>query len=305
MSQKAQKIKTMNNQSSKYNFVFWGTDEFSLQVLETLKDNGLVPSLIITTTDKPQGRKKEIIPSPVKKWSIDNKINFIQPTDLKEKNIFPEKNWDFFLVASYGKIIPNWLLDIPKHGTLNIHPSLLPKYRGPSPIETTLLNGDETTGVSIIKLDEEMDHGPIIVQEKLTIEQNCDYNCLRDKLAILGAEIFAKNINQWITGEITPLAQKHEHATFTQKIKKDDGFLKPTDSAKTNYHKILALNPWPGTYINYSTPHGEIRLIIKKAHLENDQLIFDQVLPAGRKEMTWEQFQHGLNSQNSSHPKKA
>ena len=161
---------------NKATFAFFGTDEFSVVVLNTLKNLGFVPSFIITTPDQPKGRKMILTPPPVKVWAEENKIKIIQPTSLKNIDEQSRHALDglndqglplIFLVASYGKIIPKNILDIPTHGTLNIHPSLLPKYRGASPLETAILSGDTETGVTIIKLDEEMDHGPILIQESL------------------------------------------------------------------------------------------------------------------------------------------
>lgn len=284
------------------NFAFFGTDEFSVTVLETLKKQGLLPSLIVTTPDKPKGRKMIMTPPPVKVWAGENGIEVIQPQKLKLsevgllgssksnfENLASEK-FDFFLVASYGKIIPKDILEIPTHGTLNIHPSLLPKYRGPSPLETAILNGDDKTGVTIIKLDEEMDHGPILAQESFILKDNYNFEQLRDKTAELGGEMITKILPDYLTNKITPEPQDHDSAIFTKKLNKGDGYLDPKDSDLKNYRKILALNPWPGTYIN----HNQARLIIKQAHLEGDKLVYDRIVPAGKKEMSWDDFLRGL-----------
>ena len=138
------------------NFAFFGTDEFAVAVLKYLSTYHLSPALIITTPDKPKGRKLAFTPSPVKVWAETNKIN-VGPA---MSNI--SSQFDLFIVASYGKIIKKEILDLPKFGTLNVHPSLLPKYRGPSPIQTAILNGDGKTGVTIMLLDNQVDHGPIL-----------------------------------------------------------------------------------------------------------------------------------------------
>ncbi|KKS77941.1 MAG: Methionyl-tRNA formyltransferase [Parcubacteria group bacterium GW2011_GWA1_43_21] len=303
---------------NKPTFVFFGTDEFSVQVLETLREDNLIPSLIITVPDKPKGRKMVLTPPPVKTWAEANEIEVIQPASLTHLEVKPPselieklkvypvaKNLNFsgtgaitynlFLVASYGQIIPRAILDLPKNDTLNIHPSLLPKYRGPSPLETVILNGDRGTGVTIIKLDAEMDHGPIIAQEKFSLDDKNDFISLRDKSARLGAEMLIKILPAYLAGEIVPQEQDHSQATLTKKFTKEDGYLNPNDTDLVNWRKILALNPWPGAYILIEKDDLKIRLAVKSAHLDDQgQLIYDRVVPAGKKEMSWSDFQHGL-----------
>ncbi|MFA6253637.1 MAG: methionyl-tRNA formyltransferase [Candidatus Paceibacterota bacterium] len=305
------------------NFAFFGTDEFSVKVLETLKGRGLVPSLIVTVPDKPKGRKMIMTPPLVKVWGEENGVKIIQPASLKnfladpKSDLVPQsttsdqlskkdfEKLDFSLVASYGKIIPQEILDLPTHGTLNIHPSLLPKYRGPSPLETAILNGDSETGVTIIKLDTEMDHGPVLAQEPfdLSSEQGVplyNFEQLRDKTAELGAELLVKFLPDYLSdlpaqaGKIELQEQGHDQATYTKKFVKPDGFLDPSSSTLINYRKILALNPWPGTYLEYPGPTGKIRVIIRQAHLEENELVYDLVTPEGRKEMTWVAFLNGF-----------
>lgn len=149
--------------------VFFGTSQFSNIVLEKLINFSCKPSLVITVPDKPMGRKQIITPPPVKLLALKHKIPLLQPKTLKNYQL-PTTNYQLGIVAAYGKLIPKEILDIPKYGTLNIHPSLLPKYRGPSPLQNTILNDDKETGVSIMLLDEEMDHGPIIKNQKLKIK---------------------------------------------------------------------------------------------------------------------------------------
>lgn len=311
----------------KPNFAFFGTDEFSVRVLDTLKKAELKPALIITVPDQPKGRKMVMTPPLAKIWAKENGVEVIQPASLKNleepsrtllwaaspdsakattgrqgKSLGSEK-WDFFLVASYGKIIPQDILDIPTHGTLNIHPSLLPKYRGPSPLETAILNGDEKTGVTIMLVDALMDHGPIIATKKIELNDKYNFEQLRDKLAETGTELLIRILPDYLTGKITPQAQDQDQATITKKFTKEDGYLDPQSPAINRYRKILALNPWPGTYLDYPGPEGKIRLIIKQAHLaplerdkKEDKLVYDRVVPAGRKEMDWKSFLNGLHA---------
>jgi methionyl-tRNA formyltransferase len=286
-------------------FAFFGTDEFSIKVLDTLKENGLLPAFIITVPDQPKGRKRVMTPPLAKVWAETNEIPFIQPSSLKfsevglqesPKSNFENLDFDIFVVASYGKIIPQEILDIPTHGTLNIHPSLLPKYRGPSPLETAILNGDEETGVAIMLVDAKMDHGPIMAIEKIELNDKYNFERLRDKLADVGTKLLVKILPDYLAGKIIPTQQNHDEATVTKKFTKEDGFLDQEAPVLARYRKVLALNPWPGTYLDYPGPTGKIRLIIRQAHLEEDKLVYDRVVPEGRKEMDWKSFLNGLHA---------
>ncbi len=283
----------------KINFTFFGTSKFSVLVLEKLKENGFVPSLIITTEDKPKGRKLILTPSEVKSWAIKENIPFIQPKSLKDSSVFDlikEKTLssDVFIVASYGKIIPQNILDLPKFGTLNVHPSLLPKLRGASPIQSSILEENET-GVTIIKLDAEMDHGPIIAQEKI---ETVDWPPYADKLEEIlgqkGGEILAEVLPKWTDGKIKETEQDHSKATFCKKIQKEDGQINLEDDPQINLRKIRAYNIWPVAFTFYKHKDKNIKLSIKSARLEDGKLILEKVIPEGKKEMDFDAFKNGL-----------
>ncbi len=285
------------------NFAFFGSDEFSVGVLNKLASYKLIPSLIITTPDRPKGRSLILSPTPVKVWARENDIDCLQPEKLSDfAKSLEASHYSLFIVASYGKIIPKEILEIPKHGALNVHPSLLPKYRGASPIESAILNGDVETGVTIMLVDEQMDHGSIIQKSKLKIE-NLWYPELRDKLAEIGGKLLAEVMPKWIAGEIKATEQDHEAATYTKKVKKEDGLIELTADPELNYRKIRAFTPWPGTYFftqkRGSTSREKIRVVIKKARLVKDEagqarLEIDRVVPEGRKEMAWADFERNL-----------
>src|SRR3989344_6086527 len=155
---------------SNLNFAFFGTSEFAVKILGRLIESGYIPSLVVTTPDKPQGRKMIMTSPPVKVFAQKHNLKIVQPERLAVKpplGGLTAKSFDLFIVASYGKIIPKSILDIPKFGTLNVHPSLLPKFRGPSPIQAFILSGEEKTGATIMLMDEQVDHGPILAQRKL------------------------------------------------------------------------------------------------------------------------------------------
>ena len=280
-------------------WAFFGTDEFSMAVLDTLKEQGLLPSLVVTVPDRPKGRKLIMTPPLTKIWAQENRIDFIQPTSLKnlsesENQKITSQAFDFFLVASYGKIIPQAILDLPTHGTLNIHPSLLPLYRGSTPIESTILNGDSKTGITVMLVDAEMDHGPILAQEEINLSGEETAPTLANDLAQKGALLLAKILPTWLEEKITPVEQNHELATFTKKIAKEDGQINLDDPAILNYRHYRAFQPWPGVYTTITHREKPIRINIKKAHLDGELFIIERVTPKGKKEMSWEEFQRGL-----------
>jgi methionyl-tRNA formyltransferase len=278
----------------KNKLVFFGSDDFAVLVLDQLARFNFKPSLIVTTPDRPQGRHLIVSSSPVKNWALRNNIPCIQPESLKTIPIeLKTGNFSICLVASYGKILPPLLLSVPSHGFLNIHPSLLPKYRGATPLESAILSGETETGVTIMVVDEKMDHGPILAQKKISID-NKDYLALRSESAILGAELFIKIIPDYLTGKISGREQNHEAATYTKKIVKTDGEIKLTDDPIFNFRKIRAYADWPGSYFFIKRANEDIRILIKKARLENNHLIIDRIIPAGKKEISWVDFQKTL-----------
>ena len=255
------------------NIVFFGTPHFAEIVLEKLIHAGYKPSLVITAPDKPVGRKKELIPSPVKILSQKENISIAQPEKLDQEfvetyNLTPS-TYNLFIVAAYGKIIPQKILDIPRYGALNIHPSLLPKYRGASPIQTSILNGDKKTGVTVMLMDEKMDHGPILAQQELAvINSKSDPPAgragirnkfkipmfkitapkLSDILAEQGAELLTETIPKLINKKIKPKKQNHKKATYTKIIKREDGLINWNKSADYIERQLRAFTPWPGIY---------------------------------------------------------
>ncbi|RLC39927.1 MAG: methionyl-tRNA formyltransferase [Candidatus Nealsonbacteria bacterium] len=241
------------NHESKIKVIFIGTPEFGAIILEKLVKTPYKPILVITAPDKPKGRKQILTPPPVKviaqKYSIPiEQPNKIRDCKLKIENLKP----DLGIVAAYGQILPKTILDIPKYGFLNVHPSLLPRWRGSSPIQYTILNGDKKTGVTIILMNEKMDEGPIIATSNLKSQiSNLTYEELSEKLANLGAELLIKTIPKWIAGEIKPKPQDHSKATYTKILKKEDGKIDWSKSAHEIEREIRAFYPWPGSFCSW------------------------------------------------------
>jgi len=256
--------------------VLIGTPEFAENIFRkfynALKNQFEIVG-VITASDKPVGRKQILTPSPVKKWATENDLPIFQPDKIKSpkwiekiKTIGPR----LIILAAYGQIIPKEILEIPQYGALNIHPSLLPKYRGPSPIQTTILNGDKETGVTIILMDEEMDHGPIIQNSKFKIQNSkITHIELSKQLSDLGAELLIKALPDYIQKKIQPQEQNHRQASFCPIIKKEDGKIDWSKSADEIERMIRALNPWPGTYCEYKNQNENLKLKILEADTVN------------------------------------
>lgn len=285
----------MNN----LNWAFFGSSIFSVMVLNELKSKGLMPNLVVTIEDKPRGRKMIVTDEEVKVWANTNNIPYLQLKTLKseisEQAIFDhfKTGADVFVVTHYGKMIPDSILNFPKYNTLNIHPSLLPKLRGASPIKSAILSENET-GVTIIKLDSEMDHGPVLIEKKAETTDWPPYELdLKEILAKLGAGMLAEALPKWISGELTATEQNHSEATFCTKIEKKDGELNLSDNADTNLRKIRAFHEWPGAYFFETDGSQKTRVIVKKAHIENNDLIFDRIIPEGKKEMDYKDYLRG------------
>lgn len=273
---------------------FFGTPEIAQIVLDELKSANTLPNLIITNPDAPVGRKQIPTPPPVKVWATANNIEVIQPKTLKDSNLVPEltnSDWDLFLVVAYGKILPPWLLALPKHGTLNVHPSLLPKLRGASPIRSAILNDENVTGVTIMLMDNDLDHGPILSQMMTQISTD-KWPILGNDLDLVmahqGGAMLADLIPKYIAGEITPTPQDHTQATFCTKISKEmselniDPYHLPSgDEAYRILLKIRAFDGWPETFFI----HENRRYKIKQAKLdENGKLNILRVVPEGKTE---------------------
>lgn len=282
--------------------IFFGTSQFSVFALETMKRQGYVPDLIVTNPDKPQGRKLVMTAPTTKIWAEAEKVPVLQFDILDEQAVEALKALSpkLFIVASYGKIIPQAVLELPEHGCLNIHPSLLPQYRGASPLQSAILNDTKDTGVTIIKMDAKMDHGPIVAQEKVNVEPwPARFPSLERLLAEEGALLLLKALPKYMNGELIPVEQEHDKATFTKKIKKDDGLLEihadqPEAIQYQNFLKIRAFEGWPGTYFFTKRKGKPIRVVITDADFADSKLILKKVIPEGKKEMEYTEFLKGL-----------
>ena len=243
--------------------VFFGTPAFAVTILQALIDAHMPPIAIVTAPDKPAGRGHHLSSPPIKELADKNHIPTLQPEKLRDEAFLETlRNYaaDIFVIAAYGKILPASLLDIPHKGTINVHPSLLPQHRGPSPIQSAILAGDDAMGVTLMLTDKEMDHGPILMNYELRItNQGITYTELHNKLAEWGGRLLIETLPKWIAGEITPREQDHTKATYTKLLTKTDGHIDWSKSAKEIERMVRALNPWPGTwsFLNSGIPEVE------------------------------------------------
>ncbi|MFP3974600.1 MAG: methionyl-tRNA formyltransferase [Dehalococcoidia bacterium] len=232
--------------------VFMGTPEFSVPALKKLIASEHDIIAVYTQMDKPAGRGKAPTPPPVKKVAEENGLTVFQPKSLRDeagrlRSLAP----DIIVVAAFGQILPQSVLDIPGLGGLNIHPSLLPKYRGASPIASAILSGNEETGVTIMLMDTGMDTGPILAQRRIPIDSEDTAESLEGKLAEAGAELLMKALPEWAEGRITPQPQRDEEANYTSPLSKADGKMDWNLSAGELWRRVRALYPWPGCYTRW------------------------------------------------------
>ncbi len=278
------------------NFIFFGSSQFSIFVLDELAKLGFTPSAIVTTPDKPQGRKLIMTPNIVKTWSLNHGIKVYDPAKIDANfiEILKAESADVFIVASYGKILPKDLIELPPRKTLNIHPSLLPQYRGASPLQAAILNDTKHTGVSIMRIDEEMDHGPIVAQKEITVNEWQTYEVFEEMMAREGAILLATILPDWIAGKIAEKEQDHSAATYTKKSKKEDGLIDLSGDPYVNFRKIQAYHQWPQAYFMISKNSKDMRVKITAASFSGGKLVIEKVIPEGKNEMSYSDFQSGF-----------
>ncbi|MBI2096071.1 MAG: methionyl-tRNA formyltransferase [Candidatus Taylorbacteria bacterium] len=283
-------------------FVFFGSSRFSVYVLEELAKAGLTPFLIVSLPPSPKGRGLKVSSNIVTNWAKAHHLPCLEPQKLDSAflSTLSAKSCTLFLVASYGKIIPKNILDIPEHGTLNLHPSLLPKYRGPSPIQTQILRDEKEVGVTIMLADEKTDHGPIVSSCKLQASSfklwPTKSQELERELARVGGRLLAETIPKWISGKIKSAPQDHDKATYTKKLSKKDGEIDSSADPYQNFLRIQAMAEWPGAHFFAEKGEEKIRVKITDASFENEKLIIKKVVPEGRKEMSYDEFLRGFKN---------
>ena len=244
--------------------IFMGTPEFAVPALKALHKNDQDIALVVTQPDRPKGRGRKLTPSPVKETAMNLGYPVIQPASVRTAefmNCIEKYTPDFIVVVAFGHIIPKNILTIPKIATINIHASLLPKYRGPAPIQWAIINEEKETGVTTMLMDESLDTGDILLSSKLEIASDDTSNTLHGRLAELGADLLIQTLNAYETGDINPIPQDHAQATYAPMLKKNDGRMNWKLSAESLEAFIRGMTPWPGAF----TFHEKKRLKFFKA----------------------------------------
>lgn len=279
---------------SGFKFVFFGTPKFAAIILENLIKADFSPQAVVCNPDKPVGRKKIITPPLTKVLAQKYDITVLQPEILANCKLqITNYKPDFFIVAAYAKIIPKEILEIPRLGAVGVHPSLLPKYRGPSPIQTAILEGEKETGVTLFLMDEKVDHGPILARQELNYELRiANYELLMRKLAGLSSNLLIEILPKFIKEEIVPQAQDENQATYTKKFKTEDAFTQFADLKKAMEEggetaaiierKIRALNPEPGVFTFVEKNGRLLRIKIFDAILKEGKFVLTKIQPEGK-----------------------
>ena len=240
-----------------------GTPDFAVPILDKLINEFNVVG-VITQPDRPAGRGQRLIQSPVMEYSSPRKIDVFQPRSVNSPDSLVKiGGWDpeIIIVAAFGQILKPKLLNLPSHGCINVHASLLPRWRGAAPINAAILEGDKHTGVTIMKMAEGLDDGPVLCQKTIPIDPEDTAGTLSDRLSILGAETLVETIPPYLKGETQPIEQDHARATYACRLHKKDGLLNFDQSSTLLARKVRAYTPWPGSY----TYWNEQRLIIHRA----------------------------------------
>lgn len=238
----------------KIRIVFMGTPEFAVPCLKTLIESGENVAAVVTQPDKPKGRGKILTPAPVKELALKRNIQVLQPEKIKDDSFISairELRPDLIVVVAYGKILPKAVLDIPPLGCLNVHASILPKYRGAAPINWAIMNGEKETGVTTMLMDAGMDTGRMFLTQRIEIKDDDTADSLHDKLKEIGADLLIKTICGIESGTIRPIPQDDLQATYAPMLKKEDGRIDWTIGAEEIRNLIRGLNPWPGAYTRW------------------------------------------------------
>lgn len=262
--------------------VFFGTAELACASLAALAAQPNLRLLgVVTQPDRPKGRDLKVQPTPVKNEALNWGLPVFQPERARHSEFVDrlrELGPELIVVAAYGQILPSSILEIPKYGCLNVHTSLLPKYRGAAPIQWAILNGDSETGVTIMKMDVGMDTGDILSQETTPIRDDDNAQTLHDRLARLGAELLVQTIPDWLSGRIVPRKQSEEQASYARKITKEDGRLDWKLPARVLWNRIRGLTPWPGAFSYLVAPDGKKQML----KLWRAEVLPSEGAPAGR-----------------------
>jgi methionyl-tRNA formyltransferase len=306
--------------SQSLNLVFCGTPQFAVPTLETLVEAGFQVQLVVTQPDRPRGRGLEMSPSPVKQHALELGLQIVQPDKIKNNEEFRSRlstlKPESIVVVGYGRIIPQWMIDLPPLGNINLHASLLPKYRGAAPIQWAIASGETVTGVTTMKIDSGLDTGDILLQQEIPIGPRDTAVTIAPQMASIGAELMSDTLQGLRAGTVRPTPQDNTKASLAPILKKEDGEIEFHRSAGEIYDRLRGFQPWPGAYTSF---RGKSLLVwdakplqraMKEAELalETDRLIVGcgtgtalellALQPQGKKRMAARDFVHGYRPES-------
>jgi methionyl-tRNA formyltransferase len=306
------------------NLTFCGTPRFAVPTLERLVAAGHSVPLVVTQPDRPRGRGMELVASPVKEAAVRLGIPIAQPATIKTNDEFRAQlaalQPDAIIVVGYGRIIPQWMIDLPRFGNLNLHASLLPKYRGAAPIQWAIANGESVTGVTTMRIDAGLDTGDILLQREIPILREDTAETLAPRLASVGAELMVETLRALESGQIHPTPQDHSQATLAPILKKEDGRMDFSRSASDLFNRMRGFQPWPGAFTTFKTKTlqvhraepvqrpGELMpgtIAVEAAHLlvgcgQGTALDLVEVQIEGKRRMTAQEFINGYRPQTGN-----
>jgi methionyl-tRNA formyltransferase len=306
------------------NLTFCGTPRFAVPTLERLVAAGHSVPLVVTQPDRPRGRGMELVASPVKEAAVRLGIPIAQPATIKTNDEFRAQlaalQPDAIIVVGYGRIIPQWMIDLPRFGNLNLHASLLPKYRGAAPIQWAIANGESVTGVTTMRIDAGLDTGDILLQREIPILREDTAETLAPRLASVGAELMVETLRALEGGQIQPTPQGHSRATLAPILKKEDGRMDFSRSASDLFNRMRGFRPWPGAFTTFKTKTlqvhraepvqrpGELMpgtIAVEAAHLlvgcgQDTALDLVEVQIEGKRRMTAQEFINGYRPQTGN-----
>jgi methionyl-tRNA formyltransferase len=302
--------------TNKTRTVFMGSPDFSVSTLRALADAGYDIVGVVSQPDRPAGRGNKLTPPPVKVAADELGLATIQPQKLRQPEAMEQlRAWnpDLIVVAAFGQILRPEVLDLPQYGCINVHASLLPRWRGAAPIQACILAGDEESGVTIMKMDPGIDTGPMLSQKSIRLADDETGGSLFERISSLGAELLLETLPPYLCGELSPQPQPSEGATYAPMLKKEDGLLDFNQPAIQLERRVRAMRPWPGAFF----PYAEATLKVQHAHVAEGQaapgkriihqgqpaigtqsgiLVLDEVQPAGKSSMPGKAFLSGARN---------
>lgn len=303
------------------NLVFCGTPHFAVPTLDKLVEAGYQMRLVVTQPDRPSGRGLELAFTPVKQRAIELSLPVMQPDRIKNNEEFRTRlaslKPDAIIVVGYGRIIPQWMIDLPRFGNVNLHASLLPKYRGAAPVQWAIACGEAVTGVTTMQIDPGLDTGDILLQQEVPIAAEDTAETLAPRLAFIGAELMAQTLRGLETGTVTPRPQDHSQASLARILKKEDGQIDFHRSAAEIWNRLRGFQPWPGAFTQFRGKNlhvwaakpaarrlAEAGILVEADRMfvgcgQNTGLELLEVQPEGKKRMAASDFVHGYRPSSS------